>query len=62
MKKLFGVTVAMVTPFDSNDHVDINALSALTNMLITKGVFILVARPEKCCVYPHQSVKVWRKP
>lgn len=29
MKKLFGVTVAMVTPFDSNDHVDINALSAL---------------------------------
>ncbi|MCO8050637.1 MULTISPECIES: dihydrodipicolinate synthase family protein [Proteus] len=43
MKKLFGVTVAMVTPFDSNDQVDIKALSALTDMLVTKGVD---------CLYP----------
>lgn len=43
MKKLFGVTVAMVTPFDSNDQVDIKALSTLTEMLVTKGVD---------CLYP----------
>lgn len=43
MKKLFGVTVAMVTPFDLNDQVDIKALSALTEMLVTKGVD---------CLYP----------
>ncbi|WP_337236768.1 dihydrodipicolinate synthase family protein [Proteus faecis] len=43
MKKLFGVTVAMVTPFDSKDQVDIKALSALTEMLVTKGVD---------CLYP----------
>ncbi|MBS0849253.1 dihydrodipicolinate synthase family protein [Citrobacter sp. JGM124] len=43
MKKLFGVTVAMTTPFDVNDNVDVNALAALTEMLISKGV---------SCLYP----------
>lgn len=43
MKKLFGVTVAMVTPFDAKDQVDIKALSALTEMLVTQGVD---------CLYP----------
>ena len=43
MKKLFGVTVAMVTPFDPNDQVDSKALSALTDMLVTQGVD---------CLYP----------
>lgn len=43
MKKLFGVTVAMVTPFDGNDNVDTQALSALTEMLVTKKVD---------CLYP----------
>lgn len=43
MKKLFGVTVAMTTPFDAHDNVDITALTTLTEMLIAKGV---------SCLYP----------
>ncbi|WED24034.1 dihydrodipicolinate synthase family protein [Vibrio sp. JC009] len=43
MKKLFGVTVAMVTPFDNNDQVDVPALTELTEMLVQK---------EVSCLYP----------
>lgn len=43
MKKLYGVTVAMVTPFDENDQVDLAAMKELTNMLTDKGVN---------CLYP----------
>ena len=43
MKKLFGVTVAMTTPFDANDNVNVEALAELTEMLISKGV---------SCLYP----------
>lgn len=42
-KKLHGVTVAMVTPFDENDHVDTEAMGKLTQMLVEKGVD---------CLYP----------
>lgn len=42
-KKLHGVTVAMVTPFDENDNVDTKAVEALTHMLVEKGVD---------CLYP----------
>lgn len=43
MKKLFGVTTAMVTPFDSEDKPDLQALAQLTEMLINNGV---------SCLYP----------
>lgn len=43
MKKLFGVTVAMTTPFDSDDNVNVTALAELTEMLVSKGV---------SCLYP----------
>lgn len=43
MKKLYGVTVAMVTPFTKNNQVDLAAVEALTDMLIEKGVN---------CLYP----------
>jgi len=43
MKKLFGVTTAMTTPFDSNGRVDVEAIKTMTNFLIEKGVH---------CLYP----------
>ncbi|MBR1820748.1 MAG: dihydrodipicolinate synthase family protein [Clostridia bacterium] len=43
MKKLHGVTVAMVTPFDTDGGVDVAALRTLTNALVEKGVD---------CLYP----------
>jgi 4-hydroxy-tetrahydrodipicolinate synthase len=43
MKKLFGVTTAMVTPFNDEGHVDFDAIGQLTEFLITKGVN---------CLYP----------
>jgi len=43
MKTLFGVTVAMVTPFKKNGEVDYEAIRQLTNYLIKKGVN---------CLYP----------
>ncbi len=43
MKKLFGVTVAMVTPMDGQGDVDIKAVRDLTKSLIAKGVN---------CLYP----------
>lgn len=43
MKKLYGITIAMVTPFDEQDQVDYEALGRLTKFLISKGVN---------CLYP----------
>lgn len=43
MKELFGVTVAMVTPFTENDEVHLKGLRQLTRMLVDKGVD---------CLYP----------
>ncbi|MCD7735754.1 MAG: dihydrodipicolinate synthase family protein [Lachnospiraceae bacterium] len=43
MKKLNGITVAMITPFDDNDRVDVQMVQNLTEMLIAKGVD---------CLYP----------
>lgn len=43
MKKLFGVTTAMVTPFDENGKVDVSALKEHAEFLISKGVN---------CLYP----------
>lgn len=43
MKRLFGVTVAMVTPFTKQNQVDLIAVEELTTMLIEKGVN---------CLYP----------
>ena len=43
MKKLTGITVAMTTPFFEDGGVDFEAVAALTNMLIDKGVD---------CLYP----------
>lgn len=43
MKKLYGITVAMVTPFTEDDRVDTEGLSQLTEMLVDKGVN---------CLYP----------
>ena len=43
MKTLYGVAVAMVTPFTADDTVDVKALQDLTEMLIAKGVN---------CLYP----------
>lgn len=43
MKKLHGITVAMVTPFDQQGQVDVPAVQALTQMLIEKDVD---------CLYP----------
>lgn len=42
-KNLYGVTVAMVTPFDDAGNVDAEALLALTKVLLAKGVN---------CLYP----------
>ena len=43
MKKLYGVTTAMVTPFDKNDRVDIIAIKRHVDFLVDKGVN---------CLYP----------
>ena len=43
MKRLFGVTVAMVTPFMQDGTIDIRALELLTEFLISKKVN---------CLYP----------
>ena len=43
MKKLRGVTTAMVTPFTADDRVDYDALSELVEFLIGRGVH---------CLYP----------
>lgn len=43
MKKLYGVTVAMITPMDKNGHVDLPGVEKLTEMLIGKGAN---------CLYP----------
>lgn len=41
MKKMFGITTAMVTPFTDDDKVDYDALAAVTKMLISSGVHCL---------------------
>ena len=43
MKKLYGVTVAMITPINANGEVDLKAVEDLTEKLINKGVN---------CLYP----------
>lgn len=43
MKHLYGVTTAMVTPFDPNGKVDLEKVEGLTEFLISKGVH---------CLYP----------
>lgn len=43
MKKLYGITVAMVTPMDETGAVDLAGVAKLTEMLIGKGVH---------CLYP----------
>ena len=43
MKKLFGVTTSMTTPFDERDRVDVAALEAMTDFSIAKGTD---------CLYP----------
>lgn len=47
MKKLFGVTTAMITPFDKQGNVDHKAIEELVEFLILKGVN---------CLYPTGSV------
>jgi 4-hydroxy-tetrahydrodipicolinate synthase len=43
MKPLYGVTTAMVTPFDKSGNVDLEQVKTLTEYLISKGVH---------CLYP----------
>ncbi len=43
MRKLYGVTTAMVTPIDSSGRVDLEAVCALAEFLVAKGVN---------CLYP----------
>jgi 4-hydroxy-tetrahydrodipicolinate synthase len=43
MKRLYGVTTAMVTPFNKDGQVDLNRVEQLTVFLIAKGVH---------CLYP----------
>lgn len=43
MKKLFGVTTAMITPIDGNDRIDMGVVRSLTDFLVGKGVN---------CLYP----------
>lgn len=43
MKELYGITVAMVTPFTEDGRVDLEGVAQLTQMLIDKGVN---------CLYP----------
>ncbi|WP_338553029.1 dihydrodipicolinate synthase family protein [Paenibacillus sp. KS-LC4] len=41
MKRLYGVTTAMVTPFTKEGRVDLTKVEALTEFLISKGVHCL---------------------
>ncbi|MBD1383103.1 dihydrodipicolinate synthase family protein [Metabacillus arenae] len=41
MKKLYGVTTAMVTPFDEDSSVNLQKVAELTEFLISKGVHCL---------------------
>lgn len=52
MKKLYGVTAAMVTPFTENGKVDTRNLAILTDKLVKKEyiVCIHVEQPEKWCI------------
>lgn len=43
MKKLYGVITAMLTPFDDNGAVDVEAIKKMTEFYISKGVH---------CLYP----------
>jgi len=43
IKRMFGVTAAMITPFDENDNLDVAGIKRLVNFLIEKGVN---------CLYP----------
>lgn len=43
MKELYGITIAMVTPFTKENKVDLDGVEKLTNMLVEKGVN---------CLYP----------
>ena len=43
MKKLYGVTVAMVTPMFEDGRIDLAGVAKLTEMLVGKGVQ---------CLYP----------
>lgn len=43
MKELYGITVAMVTPFTEENKVNLDAVAQITNMLVEKGVN---------CLYP----------
>lgn len=43
MKKLYGVTAAMITPFQKDGEVDLNGMRQLTRMLVDKGIH---------CLYP----------
>ena len=43
MKELYGITVAMVTPFTEENKVNLDGVAQLTNMLVEKGVN---------CLYP----------
>lgn len=43
IRKLYGITAAMVTPFDRDGHVDLDAADTLSRMLVDKGVN---------CLYP----------
>lgn len=38
MKKLFGITIAMVTPFKASGEVDYEAVARLTEVLLARGV------------------------
>lgn len=38
MKKLYGITVALITPMDESEKVDYNTLKQLVNTLIKKGI------------------------
>ena len=54
MKKLYGVTVAMITPFTEEGNVDVKALDKLTEMLIT---CIPAEQPERWCIFQRKSEK-----
>ena len=43
MKKLYGVTAAMITPISSDGNIDLEGMGQLTEMLINKGI---------SCLYP----------
>ncbi|EJX4187830.1 dihydrodipicolinate synthase family protein [Salmonella enterica] len=43
MKKLYGITTAMITPFNDDDSINYQSIEALTDFLVAKGVH---------CLYP----------